>query len=205
MMNEPWDTSKTIDSLFTRLNKGVKFAAADGDIISDAAYMLKAYSLISDSGVLELACREWRLMDAEDKTKAECFAHFKQADLDRLSTTGTAGYHMNVLFMQAAQANAIAIKVAEAQAFLAQHSIKPTTAPTVKHNAPVTPATFNIPRGPDMHPKSYCWMHGLSTNPKHNSATCNNRAVGHIDTATENNKQGGSEKVWAAAIPPTQG
>lgn len=43
---------------------------------------------------------------------------------------------------------------------------------------------------------SYCWTHGSSKNAKHTSGTCENKAEGHQDDATINNKKGGSTKVW---------
>ena len=45
-------------------------------------------------------------------------------------------------------------------------------------------------------PLSYCWTHGSSKNTAHTSATCLNKAEGHVDDATIKNKKGGSDKVW---------
>jgi hypothetical protein len=39
-------------------------------------------------------------------------------------------------------------------------------------------------------PPAYCWTHG---NCSHNGTDCNNKAEGHIDTATYTNTQGGSQ------------
>ena len=40
--------------------------------------------------------------------------------------------------------------------------------------------------------QSYCWTHGFNATGGHNSATCNTKAVGHKDAATESNQLGGS-------------
>jgi hypothetical protein len=44
-------------------------------------------------------------------------------------------------------------------------------------------------------PKFYCWTHGL--NHTHHSDTCQHRAEGHVSTATNSSKQGGSTTTWA--------
>ena len=43
---------------------------------------------------------------------------------------------------------------------------------------------------------SYCWTHGSSKNLKHTSRTCENKAKGHQDDATIDDKKDGSEKIW---------
>jgi hypothetical protein len=44
-------------------------------------------------------------------------------------------------------------------------------------------------------PKFYCWTHGQ--NATHNSDACRQRAEGHISTATNHARQGGSNTVWS--------
>jgi hypothetical protein len=40
--------------------------------------------------------------------------------------------------------------------------------------------------------RGYCWTHGSTANAEHSSATCRNKAPGHVDTATWRNKHGGN-------------
>jgi hypothetical protein len=40
----------------------------------------------------------------------------------------------------------------------------------------------------------YCWTHGVTKNPTHTSATCENKATGHKVKATAFNRMGGSTK-----------
>ena len=40
----------------------------------------------------------------------------------------------------------------------------------------------------------YCWSHGFGTNPDHISCKCTRKMEGHIDSATRENRQGGSIK-----------
>ena len=44
---------------------------------------------------------------------------------------------------------------------------------------------------------SYCWTHGRSDNLAHTGETCNNKATGHVETATWRNKMGGSDKGYS--------
>ena len=44
---------------------------------------------------------------------------------------------------------------------------------------------------------SYCWTHGRSDNLAHTGETCNNKATGHVETATWRNKMGGSDKDYS--------
>ena len=60
----------------------------------------------------------------------------------------------------------------------------PATTPAPNQGTPTT--------GTTMH---YCWSHGLGFNPNHTSATCTNRAQGHVETATVENMQGGNNKI----------
>jgi hypothetical protein len=50
-------------------------------------------------------------------------------------------------------------------------------------------------------PGNYCWMHGHCCNDHHTSATCSNKAVGHLNYATALNTMGGStrDKGWDRA------
>ena len=48
--------------------------------------------------------------------------------------------------------------------------------------------------------KGYCWTHGVICNNKHMSATCKNKAMGHQDTATMQNKMGGVMMMWMLCV-----
>jgi hypothetical protein len=50
----------------------------------------------------------------------------------------------------------------------------------------VTPATGTSSA------RTYCWMHGITTNLAHTSATCSNKGPGHQDDATNDNKMRGA-------------
>jgi len=58
----------------------------------------------------------------------------------------------------------------------------------------------NKPKPPPLQRKvndknvTYFWSHGITKNPKHNSATCKHKKDGHQDESTLNNRMGGSNK-----------
>jgi hypothetical protein len=70
-----------------------------------------------------------------------------------------------------------------------------TTASAGYHGA--NAATTPRPPAPTSSPTSfyYCWSHGLSKHANHTSATCHNKAVGHIVDSTLNNMKGGCNNI----------
>jgi hypothetical protein len=55
---------------------------------------------------------------------------------------------------------------------------------------PKDTTTNTVPTGGTL---TYCWTHGVLTNPNHTSATCRSPAPGHQSSATLADRQGGSE------------
>ena len=50
--------------------------------------------------------------------------------------------------------------------------------------------------------KSYCWTHGVTTNMEHDSGTCDNQHREHQETATFDNRMGGSESICGSGQNP---
>ena len=50
--------------------------------------------------------------------------------------------------------------------------------------------------------KSYCWMHGVTTNMEHESGTCDNQHTDHQNSATFNNRMGGSDHTCGSGRNP---
>ena len=44
-------------------------------------------------------------------------------------------------------------------------------------------------------PKSYCWLHGVTSNMDQNSGTCDNQHTGHQSDSTRENHMGGSDRI----------
>ena len=168
-MKAPWGPPTPVETLFTQLDKGVAFATAGGDITSEQNTMRLGYNNIYATGLFTKPCHAWRAMPTASQTLVAFKKHFKQADKDRRLTTtvASAGYHG------------------------ANTAIVPTTKTS---NAPhPSTATTNT----NTSARSYCWTHGSIKNLQHSSETCKNKAEGHKDEATSDNKLGGSTKVWA--------
>jgi len=168
-MKTPWSPPTPVETLFTQLTKARKFATAGGDQHNDIVYVRAGYNIVYNNGLFAEACREWRAKPPAQWTMPNFTAHFKAADKDRRLTTtvASAGYH---------GANAAVV-------------------PTPKTSNASRPSTATT--NTDTSARSYCWTHGSIKNLKHSSETCKNKAEGHKDEATSDNKLGGSTKVWA--------
>ena len=44
-------------------------------------------------------------------------------------------------------------------------------------------------------PKSYCWLHGVTSNMDQNSGTCDNQHTGHQSDAMLDNRMGASDRI----------
>jgi hypothetical protein len=187
-MQIPWNPPTPVEALFNQRTEGVAFAAAGNEALSDTQVIRIGYDLISQTGLFEMPCREWRQKAAGDKTMTAFQAHFRDADLDRMSTAtaATAGYHH--------AANHVATHPStnqtptNAQLIATAVQTQVTTALAAMQIAPTAPNT--APPGQ----RSYCWTHGGTRNTRHNSQTCNWPAPGHKATATAANKMGGSTR-----------
>ena len=183
-MQAPWNPPTPIEALFTQLNVGIRFATAGNDAPSEASVIRIGYNIINSTGLLDVACREWRGKDDATKTLALFRCHFRDAYQDRRhsqTTSGAAGYH---------GANAATTQ---------------RPAPKPKQAAPTTQAPTTATR-PDLRPNtSYCWSHGFLKNPKHTSSTSKFKKDGHQDAATGTNQLGGATGTFTPrnSTPPT--
>ena len=168
-MNTPWSPPTPVEMLFTQLTDASDFAIAGGDQMNEIMFVRAGYNIVYNNGLFTEACREWRAKTPAQMTMQAFTAHFKAADKDRHITTTveSAGYH---------GANAAVV-------------------PTTKTSNAPRPSTATSNTDPSA--CSYCWTHGSIKNLHHSSEMCKNKAEGHKDNATSDNKLGGSTKVWA--------
>jgi hypothetical protein len=163
-------------------------------------------SLINKTGMFADGCR-WRLLPEAQQTWATFKMHFARQERDRLetATTASAGYSGAAFavtpsiavptppnnpdatlapptpaFDGAANAVAHTPTGAELAALIAE-----LTRLRAATRVPTPASNTTAARG-------YCWTHGSIANSAHTSATCRNRAEGHVDTATWRNKCGGN-------------
>ena len=77
------------------MEEGITFAVAGREALSTMQVIHIGYNLIHSTSLFELPCREWCQKSPQEKTMPNFQTHFRNANLDRLSTatTGTVGYH----------------------------------------------------------------------------------------------------------------
>lgn len=93
-MNTPWSPPTPIDTLFTQLTIGKKFAA-EAEPISEASAIRTGVGIIEQNGLFPISCREWRGKTADNKKWTHFVEHFRLAEkeFNRSATTENAGYH----------------------------------------------------------------------------------------------------------------
>ena len=206
-----WRPPKPIEELFARITEFADFATAGGAPISDLMIVQTAYMNLELSGLFTDDCKVWRGRDPAVQTYAHLVDFFTRADLDRNRVTAAAaGYHSansavvatatELLNLQAKVANLekqLAARPAAAQR--RTHTVSNADAAVAARllaNTSISDGEGGRSGGERL---SYCWTHGSSTNSRHTSATCNNKAEFHQDGATLADKMGGSEYAYTAA------
>ena len=224
-MNQPWAPPTPIELLFKQMEDGQRFAAAAAEPIADSTLCRLAYQLVLKTGLFPDGCREWRLLTDAQQTWARFKIHFARQDRDRLetSTANTLGYgtafhvrppdaaHLvtshdaTLVPSQVADGSALAATALPSGPELIALLLELRNLRAAAAKAPTAPAP-NQKATPG--PRGYCWTHGSSSNGAHTSATCKNKAPGHVDTATWRNQQGGNPAIYvprsrSAANPAT--
>lgn len=210
-MATAWHPSTPIETLFLQIDDGIDFASAGDSPIDDSTAVRIIYKIIHDTGVFELACRDWRALPRADKTLAHFKTFFQKANNDRNTTTGAAGYHTaNATITESyttlleahnklkAQVEKIANKTT------ANKTKTTTTTPASKAAAATTPSQSSSNNIPTF--KGYCHTHGHTLSHRatkiHDSMTCQKRGENHNEAATATNTLGGNERVWVPRAQP---
>jgi hypothetical protein len=94
-MRTHWNPPTSIESIFVQIEYGVALAVEGQDEPTKPTILRWAYEIISHTGHFEIACHEWRRIEATTKTWDLFKSHFKAAYRDMRSdaTSGTTGYH----------------------------------------------------------------------------------------------------------------
>lgn len=190
-MRAPWAPPTPIEVLFKQLEEGKRMAALALEPVADSQLVRLGQTLILKTGLFPDGCREWRLKADADQTWAEFKLHFARHDRDRLETTTTAsaGY--------AGAVQPVAPTPPPDGTALAATALPsgPELIALLTELATLRQAKIPATRSASAN-RGYCWTHGSSSNSEHTSATCNNKAPGHVDTATWRNKCGGNEQKY---------
>jgi hypothetical protein len=188
-MKEPWNTKSPIQTVFTQLKDAIAFSRAGQDPISTATAIRAGYTIISNTGLFETSCREWRNTPVSKHTLHAFCLHFTSADRDRrqTATTDSSGYHSSNQAsdakLDAAVAAAVALAVKNQKRPQDRHRNRNNT--TRSNNSTAPTSTL-----------SWCWTHGITSNPDHTSSSCNRPAPVHQVTATTSNKIGGNTEQY---------
>jgi hypothetical protein len=95
-MRTPYSIDQPLEVLIGQIEDAVTYAVAGNQGYTNTQIVNLAYSIIMATGHFEVACREWRLKIAADRTWANWKTHFAAAynDLRETAiTTKTAGFH----------------------------------------------------------------------------------------------------------------
>ncbi len=198
-MRTAWSPPTPIETLFKQLEEGKRMAALAKEPIADSQLVRIGQSLIFKTGLFPDGCREWRLKPDADQTWNEFKTHFARHDRDRLetATTASAGFAGAVQPSEPTPAPDGSACAATALPSGPELIALLTELATFRKNqSPGAPTARPVSSS-----RGYCWTHGSTTNNAHTSATCRNKAPGHVDTATWRNKCGGNAQRY---VPPTR-
>jgi hypothetical protein len=171
-----WNPDEPIETLWARIRIAQQFAVRGGEALTEKFIIATILPVFAQTGVFTEAISVWRRTDEATWTLATFQAHFKKENATRLSLLAaqTAGYH---------------------GAHAAQ-TLPPGNQPPPTALSAATPSTIIGKKE-----YFYCWTHGLGTNPKHTSATCERKKAGHDDTATLANMNEGCATIWQRKPP----
>jgi hypothetical protein len=198
-MRTPWSPPTPIETLFQQLEEGKRMATLAAEPIADSQLVRIGQHLIFKTGLFPDGCREWRLKPDADQTWANFKTHFARHDRDRqeTATSASAGYAGAVQPTnppETPDGSACAVTALPSGPELIALLTELATLRKTQPANSTTPRSLTSARG-------YCWTHGSTTNSTHTSATCKNKAPGHVDTATWRNKCGGNAQRY---VPPNR-
>ena len=190
-----------IEDLFLQLTRGSPFAADGSEPIALSQVLRIGYTLIANTGLFIVACREWRKIRDTDKNMAKFQEVFTEAEQDRssvLTTSSQAGYHagnVTAAIPNTPFAPATAVPPPTEHA-LAMARVQATADATQAQMATLAAMKTQTRNRQNNSGTSYCWTHGPTTNSSHTSASCQKQADGHKVTATKTNTMGGLAHVY---------
>ena len=221
-MKQAWDPNQPFETLIDQIEDAIDFSAAGNTPYSRQQIVNAAYNAVFRTGLFADDCKTWRKRPEADKTWDNFKADFTTAHQDLREsqiTAGSAGFQNQANFINEhnvsnvadsvealaaitelanasnADRNAIS-KLTETNSALCKELII-TNAKLVVALERITElerpnrATTSSSRN-----RHYCWSCGSNSN--HSSKDCNNKKEGHVDSATEKDKKGGSTARYPA-------
>jgi hypothetical protein len=92
---ESWDGSSPFEAVITRINQCVAYAAYAGNPYSPGQILAKVFHVVFQTGLIHIACREWKRLPAAQRTNANFKTHIVLAQQDNRNeqrTSKEAGY-----------------------------------------------------------------------------------------------------------------
>jgi len=173
-LTQPWTPEDTMISMWKLYKDAQALATAGNEPIPDTVLVRTAHKVLTECKVFEFELRDWDKLPEADKTFKRFETFFTEANTKRVQLlASTDGFPRH-------------------SAFLASEKKQDTTNTSDKSK---TSAAKNIQSDTSSakDPKlSYCWTHGILSNPGHTSLTCTNKAHGHKEDATLHNMLGGN-------------
>ena len=206
-MKRPYDPSAPIESLFQQIEDGVEFAEAGHAPYTPQQIIAIAYFLVFQTGIFEKYCDEWDEKPQQDKSWINFKSHFtrahqryraqqhlKQASFNRQQANHMATSEFEQDVRESLQALMIAKESNENNTTSLLQMIEgmKTSIRQLEGEIQSLKTTIKAKSTYDVNCEAYCWTHGRTRNPNHNSSSCRNKSDGHKDEATLNNRMGGS-------------
>jgi hypothetical protein len=190
-----WDPDDPIETLWVRIKEIQAIARRGGEPITNATVIRLTILMFEENGLFEHDLERWRDRDAAEQTYPQFRTFFTAANVERVRklTAKSAGFHGANTAGEVPPADQRGTGVAVTPG-TAETPPPPPPGDASAHAAVLPPGAINTNNGAIMY---YCWTHGLGKNPGHTSSTCQNRADGHIATATADNMQGGNNTIFA--------
>ena len=218
-MKTPYDTTLPIETLYEQMEQAVEIAEAGRSPYTNSQVLTRAYNLIFQTGMFTDACREWRNKPTADKTWENFKTHFALAYKDlkqnQQAASSTGMHAANAILENMQQDTKAAIAELTNATLMDRDNVNAliNANKAMKNDVETLQRTItslqmqltsmmnnqqNVNRNPrrnrNNNCNAYCWTHGKTRNPLHTSKTCRNRAEGHKEEATLDNKMGGSER-----------
>jgi hypothetical protein len=214
-MEVPWEGGP-LETVIQQIQEASEAFGLGGAGLSDTQMRDKLYDLVSASNLLPEACQQWRMRNDIDKTWEEACTHFQQFanDRDQIQTAGGAGFHANHVeeamtdlnqqvanlsvsnLTQAATIQELTTKLAASNAtYQAYKDVVNSNSNSNRSRTGGRGGGYEYrpqpqpPRQNREHVIRYCHTHGSCA---HLGTACRARRTGHIESATFDNRQGGS-------------
>ena len=218
-MREPFDASKPIEELFEQIEDATDYADAAGAPYNNSQVISRAYILIYKTGEYNEACKDWRKKPENEKTWENFKQDFTVAHRDLIAQRSVQPnpFHQANAVIEQFQERTEAILEHVTNSTVDTSTISTLTTQNQTLTEQLANATTDLLSMKEMvqclckevsdlkntkkgrpnrnkNNKSYCWTHGRTRNNGHTSAKCRNKAEGHKDEATLDNRMGGSDR-----------